>query len=150
MKVRARIAIPLLLLTLLANNQVAHANWTHWRGSLHDGISRERGLVDDWSLAGKNVCWQTNIGGRATPVIMQGRVYFNCRTVANDRESKRTSDLREQVVCIDLQTGELLWRDEFNVAQTDIAVERVGWASMAGDPETGFVYMHSVSGLLRC
>jgi outer membrane protein assembly factor BamB len=38
----------------------------------------------------------------------------------------------------------------FNVFQTDIPAPRVGWAAMAGDAETGQVYVHSVSGVFRC
>lgn len=126
-------------------------NWAHWRGPEQNGISRETNLVDDWSLSPeKNVAWKSDVGGRATPVILNGRVYLNCRTADDIGDPEQLVDAREQVVCWDLKTGEELWRDVFNVFQTDIPAPRVGWASMVGDEETGNVYVHSVSGILRC
>ncbi len=126
-------------------------DWASWRGPFQNGISREQGLVNDWSLSpAKNVLWTSETGGRATPIILNDRVYLNCRThheVANPKEKIHS---REQVICWDAKTGKELWRDEFNVFYTDIPSSRVGWASMSGDPETGNVYVHSVSGRFRC
>ncbi|MEM9942793.1 MAG: PQQ-binding-like beta-propeller repeat protein [Planctomycetota bacterium] len=127
------------------------AEWTHWRGPEQNGISRETNLVEEWSLdPPKNVSWQSDVGGRATPVIMNGRVFLNCRTADDVVDPETKINAREQVICWDLNTGEELWRDIFNVFQTDIPAPRVGWASMVGDKETGYVYVHSVSGILRC
>ncbi|WP_298867952.1 PQQ-binding-like beta-propeller repeat protein [uncultured Gimesia sp.] len=126
------------------------ADWAHWRGPEHNGISRETNLVDTWSLDGKNVIWKSDIGGRSAPIILNGRVFLNCRTHHDVNDPKDKINAREQVVCWDAKTGEELWKDEFNVFQTDIPSPRVGWASMAGDPETGNVFVHSVSGLFRC
>ena len=135
---------------LLAGAAVA-GDWTSWRGPEQTGVSREKGLVDDWSLEPrKNVKWVSDIGGRATPVVMNGRVYLDCRTPDDVNDPVEKVHSREQVVCFDANTGEVLWRDVFNVFQTDIPSPRVGWASMVGDPETGHVYLHSVSGIFRC
>lgn len=125
-------------------------DWVHWRGPEQNGISRDTGLPSTWSLeTGENVLWSDEIGGRATPIVMNDRVYLNCRTV-DPIEGPDKIHLREQVVCRDANTGEVLWEDKFNVFQTDIPAPRVGWAAMAGDAETGHVYVHSVSGLFRC
>ena len=126
-------------------------DWANWRGPEQSGISRETNLVEDWSLEPrKNVDWVANTGGRATPIILNGRVYLNCRTPEDVNDPDTKVHAREQVVCWDLETGKELWRDKFNVFQTDIPAPRVGWASMCGDKETGNVYIHSVCGLLRC
>ena len=126
-------------------------DWAHWRGPEQSGISRETNLVDDWSLEPrKNVAWVAETGGRATPVILNGRVYLNCRTTDDVNDPVEKVHSREQVICWDLETGKELWRDIFNVFQTDIPAPRVGWAAMAGDKETGNVYVHSVGGILRC
>ncbi|REJ66350.1 MAG: serine/threonine protein kinase [Planctomycetota bacterium] len=130
---------------------VLAGDWAHWRGPEHDGISRERNLVTEWSLAdGKNVLWSSETGGRATPIVLGGRVFLNCRTPEDVNDPEQKIHAQEQVVCWDAETGEEVWRDRFNVFQTDIPAPRVGWASMAGDTETGYVYVHSVSGLFRC
>ncbi|MBX3419409.1 MAG: PQQ-binding-like beta-propeller repeat protein [Pirellulaceae bacterium] len=125
-------------------------DWANWRGPEQNGVSRERGLVSNWSLDGQNIKWQSEIGGRATPIIMGNRVYLNCRTLDDVLDPVEKINAGEQVVCWDLETGNVLWRERFNVFQTDIATSRVGWASMCGDTETGNVYVHTVSGIFRC
>jgi outer membrane protein assembly factor BamB len=126
-------------------------DWANWRGPEMNGICRETNLVDNWSLEPKkNVAWESTIGGRATPVILNGRVFLDCRTQQDFTDEKEKIHSREQVVCWDLETGKLLWKDEFNVFLTDIPSPRVGWASMCGDKETGNVYVHSVTGIFRC
>ncbi|MCY2995559.1 MAG: PQQ-binding-like beta-propeller repeat protein [Planctomycetota bacterium] len=147
-----RVRIPLLIGILLAAGAVANAgDWTHWRGPEQNGVSREKGLVDDWSLESKkNVLWVSPIGGRATPIVMHGRIYLDCRTPDDVADPEQVVNAQEQVVCRDANTGDVIWKDVFDVFQTDIPAPRVGWASLVGDPETGYVYLHSVSGLFRC
>ena len=126
-------------------------DWTHWRGPEQNGVSRELNLVDDWNPETReNVLWESPIGGRATPIVLDGKVYLNCRTTHDVNDPETKIHAQEQVVCWDAATGDVLWRDVFNVFQTDIPAPRVGWASMAGDAETGSVYVHTVSGLFIC
>lgn len=137
------------MLTLPAT--VWSQNWASWRGPENNGISRETNLVDQWSLEeGENVLWQSETGGRSTPIVLNGQVYLNCRTADNPGIPAEKIHIQEQVVCWDAETGEEKWRDKFNVFQTDIPAPRVGWASMVGDTETGNVFLHSVSGIFRC
>ncbi|MBM4001010.1 MAG: serine/threonine protein kinase [Planctomycetes bacterium] len=136
---------------VLALESTRAADWAHWRGPEQNGVSRERGLVDDWSLEPrKNVLWVSEIGGRSAPIVLNGRVYLNTRTANDVNDPVDRVHAREQVVCWDARTGGIVWRDAFNVFQTDVPAPRVGWAAMVGDPETGNVYVHSVSGLFRC
>lgn len=136
---------------LLGVDTVMADDWAYWRGPEQNGISREKGLPSSWNLESKkNVLWTSETGGRAAPIILNGRVFLNCRTADNINDPKEKIHAGEQVVCWDLETGKELWRDRFNVFQTDIPAPRVGWASMCGDKETGYVYVHSVSGLFRC
>ena len=59
-------------------------DWPHWRGPEQNGISREANLPEHFEFGeeGKeqNVIWSSDIGGRATPIVMNGRVFLNCRT----------------------------------------------------------------------
>ena len=130
---------------------IAHAaDWAYWRGPEQNGISRDKGLVSDWSLTdAKNVLWTQPFGGRSTPIIVKGRLFLNSRT-DHDVNGPDKIHAREHVICVDAATGKELWRDEFNVFQTDIPAPRVGWASMVGDSETGNAIVHSVSGIFRC
>ncbi len=126
--------------------------WMHWRGPLQNGVSPELNLVNEWSFGddAKNVLWTSDVGGRATPIVLNGRVYLNCRTDHDVTDPEQVILAGEQVICRDAATGDELWRDVFNVFQTDIPAPRVGWAAMCGDAETGYVYVHSVSGMFKC
>ena len=126
-------------------------DWAYWRGPETNGISREKNLVSDWSLeTGKNVLWTSDIGGRATPCVLNGRVYLNCRTPEDvSEQSDEKIDAQQRVVCWDAKTGELLWEDRFNVFLTDIPAPRVGWASVTGDTESGNVITHTVLSLIH-
>jgi outer membrane protein assembly factor BamB len=126
------------------------SNWANWRGPEQNGISRETNLVDTWSFEPReNVDWVSDTGGRCTPIVLNGRVYLNCRTTDDFNDAEEKIHSREQVICWS-EDGKELWRDQFNVFKTDIPSPRVGWAAMCGDEETGYVYSHSVSGLLKC
>lgn len=152
---RCRIAMCLGMLLVAGLAQLALSaragDWAHWRGPETNGISREKGLVENWSLEDKkNVLWTSDIGGRSTPIVLNGKVYLNCRTEHDVNDPAQVIHARERVVCWDAKTGEVLWQDVFNVFQCDIPAPRIGWAAMVGDTETGNVYVHSVSGLFRC
>jgi outer membrane protein assembly factor BamB len=54
--------------------------------------------------------------------------------------------MQELVACFDAGTGEKLWERRFPVYNTTVPFTRVGWASLAGDPETGYVYAQNVDG----
>lgn len=134
----------------LATSAMA-GDWAYWRGPEMNGVSRERNLPSDWSLEPqKNVLWVSDIGGRATPAVLNDRVYLAARNEYSVTDREELIHAGERVVCRDAKTGEILWKDEFPVFNTDIPGPRVGWASLTGDTETGNVYHHSVSGTLRC
>ena len=136
--------------SLVAATAASAGDWAHWRGPEQNGISREKNLPNTWSLeSGENVIWHDGHGGRSTPIVLNGRIYTDSRT-PDPGVGPEKIHLQEQVICRDAATGKVIWHDRFNVFQTDIPAPRVGWAAMCGDPETGNVYLHSVSGLFRC
>ena len=95
-------------------------DWTNWRGPEMDGISRETNLVDDWSLDGnKNVKWVSPIGGRSTPIVLNNRVYLNCRTDHDVNDKKEKIHAREQVVCWDADTGDVLYEGSTDLTRLD-------------------------------
>jgi outer membrane protein assembly factor BamB len=131
------------LATALFNAACWGADWTAWRGPAHRGATTEKAVVTSWSEEGDNLLWRSEIGGRTTPIVLDGRVYF--LTPAGEGVS-----LRERAVCLDADTGKLLWEHSLNVFHTDIVENRVGWTAMAADPETHRVYAHATGGELLC
>jgi outer membrane protein assembly factor BamB len=113
--------------------RVAVGDWPEVRGPHRDGTSTETGLPDRWALNGENFLWRASFGGRSSPVVMANRVCVQ-------NPSGRGADLQERVMCLDADTGKLLWEYKFNVFQSDVPPHRVGWASPAADPETGNLY----------
>lgn len=120
-------------------------DWPHWRGPLQTGYATDTHLPSAWSQEGQNLLWHSPVGGgRTAPIVLDGRVYMI------NRAGEEVINIQERVVCIDLETGRTLWEDRFNVFETDIVAHRVGWANLAGDPETGNIYAHGVSGIYTC
>lgn len=133
-----------LLVTLLGvPERVSSATWAAWRGVNANGVSADTGLPASWSPEGDNMLWKAPYGARSAPVVVDGRV-----CVIRLAEPETTERWREQVACLDADTGQLAWEHSFNVFQTDIPHHRVGWASLVADPATGYVYAHGVEGMV--
>jgi outer membrane protein assembly factor BamB len=43
-------------------------------------------------------------------------------------------------MCLNPDTGKMIWEYRFNVFQSDAPAHRVGWSSPAADPDTGNIY----------
>ena len=136
-----------LCLCVFVVNPTRGADWTHWRGPEQNGVSREHDLPDRWSPNPKaennNLLWKKPYGGRSTPIIMNGRVFF-----INSTGEGLTG--QDRVMCFDAETGEVLWEYKFNVWLADIDILRVGWTNLAGDLETVNIFAAGTQGLLIC
>lgn len=121
---------------------LAAGEWPGWRGPRQDGVSPDTGLVSKWSPEGENLAWHVkDFMGRSTPVVFDGRVCANAR-------AGEGVNMHEVVACFDAGTGKELWRRRLDVYHTSVPYNRVGWASVVGDPETGNLYACGVGGLL--
>jgi outer membrane protein assembly factor BamB len=118
-------------------HQVALGDWPEQRGPSRDGISKETGLPEKWTLNGENMLWRATYGGRSAPVILGNHLYVQ-------NPAGRGADEQERVMCLDPDTGKVIWEYKFNIFQSDAPAHRVGWASPAVDPETGNVYAFGV------
>ena len=116
-------------------------DWAEWRGPARDGISTEKNLPDKWSPAGENLAWKAPYGGRSAPIVMGDRVYLQ-------NSAGQGETLQERIMCLNADTGKLLWEHRFNIYLSDVPPHRVGWASPVGDPATGNVYAFGVGGNL--
>jgi len=130
------------------------SDWAEWRGPERNGVSREMNLVDKFTFKdekGDNVLWSKPLsGGRATPIVLKGKVYINTGTEHRISIPSELVQLQDKVTCFNAADGSIAWEDKFPVFLTDIPNIRLGWASMCGDEETGNVYVHTASSLLRC
>lgn len=128
----------------------APMDWPYWRGPEMNGISREKGIVAEWtqnrgSRPGKNVVWfNPELAGRSTPIVMNGRLYCIVR------DQPGTPREGEKVVCVEAATGKKLWQNRWNVFLSDVPDTRVGWSSVVGDPHTGDVFALGVCGYFQC
>ncbi len=120
-------------------------DWPQWRGPESNGISREKNLPDKWSPSGENLIWsKPEFATRCTPIVMNGKVYFVCRSFPESTmEGERT-------VCLNADTGELVWESVHNIFLSDAPAERVGWSSVVGDPATGNVYVLGLGCQFQC
>ncbi len=140
---RAVISMIGLALVLGLATTAGAEDWPNWRGPNLNGTSSETGLISSWSLDGENLIWRQDFTGRSTPVVFDGRV------CASGRHGEGITR-QEMVACFDAETGEKLWEQRFNVYHTSVPWNRVGWGSVTGDPETGYIYHQGVAGLFHC
>jgi outer membrane protein assembly factor BamB len=123
-------------------------DWPYWRGPEYNSISRETGLPDSINPeggTGSNLSWKrTDLGSRSTPIVLRGKLYTILRA------DPATPTEGERVVCIDAATGKDIWQSRHNVWSSDVPDTRVGWSSVVGDPETGYVYALGACGLFEC
>jgi outer membrane protein assembly factor BamB len=136
---------PSLVVLALWAAAACAGDWSNWRGPTQNGVSPEKGLPEKFSANPKapdsNVLWRTPCGGISTPVVQQGRVFI-INKVGEDVTQQ------ERVMCLDAESGKVLWEHKFNVFLTDIVRDRLGWTHLCGDPETGNVYAHGTQGFL--
>ena len=114
------------------------AQWPEWRGPSRDGVSTETNLPSSWSTRGENLAWRIPIGGRATPVAWGNRIYL--LTTVGD-----FSTTQERLVAIDANSGKVLWDRRFSQYLSDVPQNRAAWAPPAVDPQTGNIYVFTVS-----
>ena len=115
------------------------ADWPQWRGPNGNSTTTETGLISTWSPTTlENVVFRIPYVGRSTPAVFEGRV---CA-------SGRADGRYETISCFSAKDGSKLWERRFVVHNTTIPFSRVGWASVAGDPETGYLYSQNGDGQL--
>jgi len=119
------------------------AQWPEWRGPSRDGRSAETNLPATWSPAGENLAWRIPIGSRSAPVVFGNRLYLN--TPTGD-----PANTQERLVALDAETGKVVWERRFSQYLSDVPQHRASWASPAVDPETGNIYLFTVSAQLVC
>ena len=85
---------------------LASDDWSQFRGPNGTGVSETKGLPAEFGPT-KNVVWKTPLpAGHSSPVLTRDRIFLT----AHDKE-------KLFVICLDRQTGKILWQKEAPRAQ---------------------------------
>ena len=136
------VACTYLAIAVATAPDVLAGDWASWRGPDQNGVSQETDLPATWSADGENLVWSRAWVGRSTPAVFDGRVCANGRAGVG-------VDEREVVACWDAADGTQLWDHSFSITNTTVPFNRVGWGSVTGDPETGYLFAMNVDGHLN-
>ncbi len=100
----------LTFLSLMKATVVYSANWPEFRGPTGQGIAGAGRYPTEWS-ATQQVVWKQPIPGAgwSSPIVWEGKVYL---TTAVPVEESPNDDQSLQALCLDAQTGKLLWQRE--------------------------------------
>lgn len=89
--------------------------WTQFRGPGGLGTSAAKDLPIHWS-DDKTLVWKTRLPGPGTssPVIAGNRIFLTCYTgyALDAGNPGRMADLRRHLLCLNRDTGKIVWRKE--------------------------------------
>ncbi len=99
----------------------AGGEWPQWRGPNRDGISTEKGLLQDWPDEGPKLAWKaTGLGsGYSTVAVTAGKIF-----TAGDRDDAGF------VICLNETDGKPAWTAKLGKAGAP------GWGGFAGPRAT--------------
>lgn len=120
-----------------------HADdWPQWRGPQRDGKWREKDLVERLPEGKLPRMWSVPIGpGYSGPTVADGRVFVTDRDAAGDKQNER-------ILCFDAETGESLWKVEYEAPYDGIGYPAGPRASVSIDE--GKAYALGSAGHLHC
>ena len=99
------ILLTFTLFLLTSSATFAHEDWTQFRGPNGTGVSSTTGLPQEFG-PGKNVVWKTELPpGHSSPVLTSDRIFVTAHT-------KEKENHKLLVICLDRQTGKILWQRE--------------------------------------
>jgi outer membrane protein assembly factor BamB len=141
---KLRFTLPATALAL-ALGSVSAADWPQFRGPARTGISKETGLLKSFPEGGPKLLWTFDQGGvgYSGPSIVGERLY--CAGADAD-------DDKEFVFCIDVKTGQEVWRTPFPKLSNDTKF-MAGWGGVPrGSPtlDGDVLYLLGVKGDLVC
>src|SRR3954463_6445972 len=92
-----------LVLTGLATATVARAiDWPQWRGPNQDGVSPEKGLLQDWPAGGPKLVW--NVTG-------VGNGYSSVATAGDRIATTGEVNGQSSVICLTAKDGSQVWAE---------------------------------------
>jgi outer membrane protein assembly factor BamB len=93
------------IILIATSLSLASDEWTQFRGPNGSGVSSTTGLPQEFG-PNKNVVWKTELPpGHSSPVLTRDRVFVTAHTKEKDNH-------KLLVICLDRQTGKILWQRE--------------------------------------
>lgn len=137
---KSPLSLSLLPLALAAFGlNLCATDWPQWRGPNRDGISPEKGLLQEWPPSGPPLAWtvKTLGGGYGAPSVVQGRI-FGMGYQAED----------EVVWALEEGTGKELWSTRTTKADRGVGYPEGPRCTPTVDG--GLLYVLSAGGNLAC
>lgn len=122
----------------ISNTSWAADGWLNWRGAKQAGTAHDLELPETWN---PTPLWTLELASRGTPVVADGVLYAMAYRGGGE-------DLRELLVAVDPDSGEILWEVGFRDFLSDIIYDRYAIASPTVDPHTGDIYAQTSNGVL--
>ena len=112
---KVRNAIVALFIAALAGSgaltRAVAEDWPQFRGPNGTGVSASTGLPVEFGPT-KNVIWKTALPpGHSSPVLTRDRIFVTAHTKKNAQAGAK-EPYKLLVICLDRQTGKLLWQRE--------------------------------------
>ena len=99
------IAVVVLTVVLIILPSAFAEDWSQFRGPNGTGVSVTTGLPSEFG-PGKNVAWKAELPpGHSSPVLTRDRIFVTAH-------SKEKDTYKLFVICLDRQSGKLLWQRE--------------------------------------
>lgn len=133
-------ALLFAIVMVLVSGCQTKSDYFGWRGPDRDGTYSGFVMPETWPES-LTMAWKTEVGeADASPILVNDKIYQLTKL-----------DSKEQVICLDSETGELLWKTEINTAP-----EITGGARSHPGPRStpayvdGMIVTHGASGMLAC
>ena len=98
---------------ILTVSPICHAgDWLRFRGPNGQGVSDETGLPSRWNDT-TNLVWKTELPGpgSSSPIVVGDKVFVTCYSGYGE-DGGNVDDLVRHLVCVDRNSGDVLWRKE--------------------------------------
>ncbi len=105
----ATVSLLAALIALGSLPRVRAEDWSQFRGPNGSGVSASSNLPVEFG-PNKNMIWKTELPpGHSSPVLTKDRIFVTAHSEVKNKEKEHYKLL---VICLDRQTGKLLWQRE--------------------------------------
>ncbi len=145
--------VVLLYVAIFTIQNVRAESWPQFRGLGGLGISDAKNLPVTWSET-ENIAWKTAMPGygSSSPIALDGKLYVTCYSgYGMGRTRGNIEDLRLHVVCLDSQTGKILWDKQIKpILPESKEVRDHGYAAQTPTTDGEYLYVFfGKSGVLK-